>query len=55
MNPPKAVSFISHNQIAALVYWSSINVQIRMRGKIKKLQINIIKNIFLIDQRKKMH
>lgn len=33
---PKAVSFISHNQIAALVYWSSINVQIRMRGKIKK-------------------
>ena len=33
---PKAFSFNSHNQIAALVYWPSINVQIRMRAKIKK-------------------
>jgi pyridoxamine 5'-phosphate oxidase len=33
---PKALSFNSHNQIAALVYWPSINVQIRMRAKIKK-------------------
>ncbi len=33
---PKAVSFNSHNQIAALVYWPSINVQIRMKAKIKK-------------------
>ncbi len=33
---PKASSFISHNQIAVLVYWPSINVQIRMRGKIKR-------------------
>jgi len=33
---PKAVSFNSHNQIAALMYWPSINVQIRMRAKIKK-------------------
>ena len=33
---PKASSFNSHNQIAALVYWPSINVQIRMRAKIKK-------------------
>ena len=35
-NSPKATSFNSNNQIAALVYWSSINVQIRMRAKIKK-------------------
>ncbi len=35
-NSPKAFSFNSHNQIAALFYWSSINVQIRMRAKIKK-------------------
>ena len=35
-NSPKAHSFNSHNQIAALVYWPSINVQIRMRAKIKK-------------------
>ena len=33
---PKASSFNSHNQIAALFYWPSINVQIRMRAKIKK-------------------
>ena len=33
---PKASSFNSHDQIAALVYWPSINVQIRMRAKIKR-------------------
>ena len=32
----KASAFNSHNQIAALVYWASINVQIRMKAKIKK-------------------
>ena len=36
LNSPKAISFNSHNQIAALLYWSSINVQIRMKAKIKK-------------------
>ena len=35
-NSPKASSFNSHSQIAALLYWPSINVQIRMRAKIKK-------------------
>ena len=35
-NSPKASSFNSHKQIAALVYWPSINVQIRMKAKIKK-------------------
>lgn len=34
-NSPKASSFNSHNQIAALIYWSSINVQIRMKAHIK--------------------
>jgi pyridoxamine 5'-phosphate oxidase len=34
-NSPKASSFNSHDQIAALVYWPSINVQIRMKAKIK--------------------
>lgn len=33
---PKASSFNSHSQIAALLYWSSINIQIRMRAKIKR-------------------
>ena len=32
----KAKQFNSHDQIAAVVYWSSINVQIRMKAKIKK-------------------
>tara|TARA_B100000925_G_scaffold226360_1_gene174826 strand:+ start:591 stop:1187 length:597 start_codon:yes stop_codon:yes gene_type:complete len=35
-NSPKAASFSSHNQIAALVYWPSINIQIRLKAKIKK-------------------
>ena len=35
-NSPKASSFDSHNQIAALLYWSSINIQIRMKAQIKK-------------------
>jgi pyridoxamine 5'-phosphate oxidase len=33
---PKAFAFNSHNQIAALLYWPSINVQIRIKAKIKK-------------------
>ena len=33
---PKASAFASNNQIAALLYWSCINVQIRMKAKIKK-------------------
>ena len=35
-NSPKAIAFESNNQIAALIYWSSINIQIRMRAKIFK-------------------
>ena len=35
-NSPKASSIESHNQISALMYWSSTNVQIRMKAKIKK-------------------
>ena len=33
---PKASAFNSHNQIAALLYWSNINIQIRIKAKIKK-------------------
>jgi pyridoxamine 5'-phosphate oxidase len=35
-NSPKASSFNSHKQIAALLYWPSINVQIRMKANIKR-------------------
>jgi len=33
---PKASAFNTHNQIAALLYWPYINVQIRMKAKIRK-------------------
>ena len=33
---PKASAFSSNNQIAALFYWSRINVQIRMKAKIER-------------------
>ena len=52
---PKASSFSSHNQIAALIYWSSINIQIRIKAKIKKTSIEFNQNIFSIDRKKKMH
>lgn len=35
-NSPKAIAFNSFSQIAALFYWSSIKVQIRMKAKIRK-------------------
>ncbi|MAA56994.1 MAG: pyridoxamine 5'-phosphate oxidase [Cryomorphaceae bacterium] len=43
---PKASSFNSNNQIAALVYWSSINIQIRMKAKIKKTSNAFNQNYF---------
>ena len=33
---PKAKAFISHKQIGALIYWPSINIQIRMKATIKR-------------------
>jgi len=42
----KAAAFNSHNQISALVYWSSINVQIRMKTKIKKTSDEFNKKYF---------
>ena len=43
---PKASSFNSNNQIAALVYWPSINIQIRMKAKIKKTSNVFNQNYF---------
>ena len=43
---PKASSFKSHSQIAVLVYWPSINVQIRMRAKIKRTTDEYNQNYF---------
>jgi pyridoxamine 5'-phosphate oxidase len=46
---PKASSFNSHNQIAALVYWPSINVQIRMKAEIKKTS-NVYNQNYFFDR-----
>ena len=35
-NSPKSMAFTLHPQITALFYWSSIDVQIRMKAYIKK-------------------
>jgi pyridoxamine 5'-phosphate oxidase len=45
-NSPKASAFNSHDQIAALVYWPSTNVQIRMRAKIKRTTDEFNQNYF---------
>jgi pyridoxamine 5'-phosphate oxidase len=50
---PKAFSFNSHDQIAALVYWPSINVQIRMRSKIKRTTDEFNQNYFFDRSEKK--
>ena len=35
-NSPKAYAFNSHKQISALVFWPSINLQIRIKANVKK-------------------
>ncbi len=35
-NSPKSQEFISHNQITALIFWSNIDFQIRIKANIKK-------------------
>jgi pyridoxamine 5'-phosphate oxidase len=50
---PKASAFNSNNQIAALLFWSSINVQIRMKAKIKKTSKEFNQKYFLQRSREK--
>ena len=38
-NSPKSKQFESHDQISAVIYWNSINVQIRMKAKIQKTNL----------------
>jgi pyridoxamine 5'-phosphate oxidase len=52
-NSHKASSFISHNQIAGLVYWSSTNVQIRMKAQIKKTSYDFNQKYFFDRSEKK--
>ena len=50
---PKASSFNSHSQIAALIYWPSINTQIRIKAKIKKTSNKYNQKYFLNRLKKK--
>ena len=45
-NSPKAASFNSNNQIAALIYWPSINAQFRIKAKIKRTTDEFNQNYF---------
>ena len=35
-NSPKSIQFRNHDQISAILYWDSVDIQIRLKGKIKK-------------------
>ena len=52
-NSPKALAFNSNNQIAALLYWPSINVQIRMKALIKKTSSEFNQKYFLDRSKEK--
>jgi len=52
-NSPKAAAFNSHDQITALIYWSSINVQIRIKAQIKKTSKEFNQKYFYERSKKK--
>ena len=43
---PKSVQFNSHNQISALIFWETINIQIRIKAIIKKIPIKNSRDYF---------
>ena len=44
---PKSEEFTGHNQITALIYWNSINTQIRIKAVIKKTSLEFNKKYFM--------
>lgn len=52
-NSPKANDFFSHSQITALIYWSSIDVQIRMKANVKKTSREFNLDYFSKREKKK--
>jgi len=52
-NSQKAVSFETHNQISALIYWNSIDVQIRIKAKIKKTSAEFNQKYFFNRMKEK--
>jgi pyridoxamine 5'-phosphate oxidase len=49
----KSVDFENHNQISAVIFWDSINIQIRMKAKIKKTSKEYNQNYFVDRSEKK--
>lgn len=45
-NSPKSIEFKSHSQICALIYWNTINIQIRIKAKITKTNIDFNNDYF---------
>ena len=50
---PKSKQFDGHNQIAATIFWNSINVQIRMKAFIRKTNLNFSDKHFHSRDKKK--
>lgn len=50
---PKSKEFDSHNQIIALIYWNSINVQIRIRAVIERASKDFNNSYFLNRDKEK--
>ena len=46
-NSAKSIQFSEHQQISAVIFWNSINVQVRMKSTIKKTSLDFNKNYFL--------
>ncbi len=44
---PKAIQFLEHNKISALIFWSKINIQIRFKATINKLKEDISDEYFI--------
>lgn len=43
---PKAGDFRTHNQISACIFWSSVNIQIRLKAIIEKTSVEFNNNYF---------
>ena len=52
-NSPKAKEFDHHKQISALIYWSNINIQIRIKALIKRTSVDFNNDYFLRRSEKK--
>ena len=46
-NSPKAQQFRSHSQVSVLIFWPSINIQIRIKAKISKTSADFSDEHFL--------